>query len=73
MERRLSDYAVVDASLDAGVGRYRVRIAVPNVLDHRYVTFGTFAENPTVAGDPVQRFLTPGVPRHVLVSLSADL
>jgi len=73
VERRLSDYAVLDASLDAGVGRYRVRIAVPNVLDHRYVTFGTFAENPTVAGDPVQRFLTPGVPRHVLVSLSADL
>ena len=72
VERRLSDYAVVDGSLDAEVGRYRVRVAVPNVLDHRYVTFGTFAANPTVAGDPVQRFLTPGLPRHVLVSLSAE-
>ena len=72
VERRLSDYAVVDASLDAEVGRYRVRVAVPNVLDRRYVTFGTFAANPTVAGNPVQRFLTPGLPRHVLVSLSAD-
>ena len=70
--RRLSDYAVVDASLDAEVGRYRARVAVPNVLDRRYVTFGTFAANPTVAGDPVQRFLTPGLPRHVLVSLSAE-
>src|SRR6266853_323761 len=72
VERRLSDYAVVDASLDVEVGRYRVRVAVPNVLDRRYVTFGTFAANPTVAGDPVQRFLTPGLPRHVLVSLSAE-
>jgi len=72
VKRRLPDYAVVDASLDAELGRYRVRIAVPNVLDRRYVTFGTFAANPTVAGDPVQRFLTPGVPRHVLLSLSTD-
>jgi len=72
VERRLSDYAVVDASLDVEVGRYRIRVAVPNVLDRRYVTFGTFAANPTVAGDPVQRFLTPGLPRHVLVSLSAE-
>jgi outer membrane receptor protein involved in Fe transport len=72
VERRLSDYAVVDASLDAEVGRYRVRVAVPNALDRHYVTFGTFAANPTVAGNPVQRFVTPGLPRHVLVSLSVE-
>jgi outer membrane receptor protein involved in Fe transport len=72
VERRLADYAVADASLEASVGRYDVRIAVPNVFDHQYVTFGTFAENPTVPGNPVQRFVTPGMPRHLLVSVSAD-
>jgi iron complex outermembrane receptor protein len=72
VERRLPDYTVMDASLEASVGRYDVRVALPNVLDHRYVTFGTFAENPTVPGDPVQRFVTPGMPRHLLVSLSRD-
>jgi len=72
VEARLPDYALGDASLEADVGRYSVRIMVPNVLDRRYVTFGTFAENPTVTGAPVQRFLTPGQPRHLLVSISAD-
>ena len=69
---RLPDYALADASLDANVGRYAVRVMVPNVLDRRYVTFGTFAENPRATGAPVQRFLTPGQPRHLLVSISAD-
>ena len=72
VEARLPDYALADASLEANVDRYSVRVMVPNVLDRRYVTFGTFAANPTVAGAPVQRFLTPGQPRHLLVSISAD-
>ena len=73
VERRLPAYAVTDASLEASVGRYDIRVTVPNVLDHAYVTFGTFARNPTVAGDPVQRFVTPGMPRHLLVSVSGEL
>jgi len=72
VERRLPDYTVVDASLEASVGRYDVRVAVPNVFDRRYVTFGTFAENPTVPGNPVERFVTPGMLRHLLVSVSAE-
>ena len=71
-QARLPDYTVADASLEASVGRYGLRVMVPNVFDHEYVTFGTFAENPTVAGAPVQRFLTPGQPRHLLVSVSAE-
>lgn len=69
---RLPDYTVVDASLELDLGRYEVRVMIPNVFDHRYVTFGTFAANPTEAGDPIQRFLTPGQPRHLLASLSVD-
>ena len=45
---------------------------VRNVFDRRYASFGTFAENPLAAGTPVQRFLTPGLPRHVQLSVSAD-
>jgi iron complex outermembrane recepter protein len=71
VERRLPDYAVTDASLEATVGPYGIRVAVPNAFDHAYLTFGTFARNPSVAGAPVQRFVTPGMPRHVLVSVSA--
>jgi iron complex outermembrane recepter protein len=68
---RLPDYAVADAAISADLGRYELRLMVPNVFDGRYVTFGTFAVNPTVAGSPVQRFVTPGQPRHLLASLSA--
>jgi len=69
---RLSDYAVADLSLTAGWRDFELRGAVGNVFNRRAFNFGTFAENPTVAGTPVQRWLTPGLPRHVQVSLSAD-
>src|SRR2546421_2103218 len=48
------------------------RCTVGNVFARRYYNFGTFAENPTAPGTPVQRWLTPGPPRHVQVSLSTD-
>ncbi|HEY6224387.1 MAG TPA: TonB-dependent receptor [Gemmatimonadales bacterium] len=69
---RLPDYTVADASFELDLGRYQARVMVPNVFDHHYVSFGTFAQNPTVAGSPVQRFLTPGQPRQLLASLSYD-
>ena len=69
---RLPDYTVLDGSLEFGLGRSELRVMVPNVFDHHYVTFGTFAGNPTVPGNPIQRFLTPGQPRHLLASLSVD-
>jgi outer membrane receptor protein involved in Fe transport len=71
VETRLSDYGVADISAEATLGRYEVRLMVPNVLNTKYTTFGTFAENPTEPGSPVQRFLTPGQPRHLLASVSA--
>src|SRR5207245_472456 len=55
--RRLSDYAVADLSLTVAWRDFELRAAVGNVLDRRYVTFGTFAENPTIAGTPVQRWV----------------
>jgi iron complex outermembrane recepter protein len=72
VEMRLPDYGVADISLEVSLGRYELRVMVPNVLDRTYTTFGTFAENPTEPGSPVQRFLTPGQPRHLLASVSAN-
>ena len=69
---RLSDYAVADLSLTATWRDFELRGAVGNLFDQRYMNFGTFAENPTAPGTPVQRWLTPGLPRHVQVSLSTD-
>ena len=70
--RRLSDYIVADLSLTLTWGDFELRGAVRNLFDRRVFTFGTFAENPTAPGTPVQRWLTPGPPRHVQVSLSTD-
>jgi outer membrane receptor protein involved in Fe transport len=72
VEVRLPDYGVADVSVEVSLGHYELRVMVPNVLDRKYTTFGTFAENPTAPGSPVQRFLTPGQPRHLLASVSVS-
>src|SRR5216683_542414 len=69
---RLPDYLVADLSLTLAWHAWELRWALGNVLDRRYVSFGTFAQDPTVAGRPVQRWLAPGPPRHLQVSLSSD-
>jgi iron complex outermembrane recepter protein len=70
--RRLSDYAVADLSLTLTWRDFELRGAVRNLFDQRVFTFGTFAQNATAPGSPVQRWLTPALPRHVQVSLSRD-
>ncbi|HVH09418.1 MAG TPA: hypothetical protein VM736_06450, partial [Gemmatimonadales bacterium] len=70
---RLSAYAVADGSLTARWGDVLVRGTVGNVFNRRYFTFGTFAANPSVAGTPVERWVTPGLPRHVQISVSTEL
>ncbi len=70
--RRLADYAVADGSLTLTWREFELRAMLRNVLGRQYFSFGTFAANPTVAGAPVQRWLTPGLPRSVQLSLSRD-
>ena len=67
-----SDYTIADLSLTLNWRDFELRGAVRNLFDRRVYTFGTFAENPTAPGSPVQRWLTPAPPRHVQVSLSTD-
>jgi len=70
--RRLADYGVADAAATVTWRSLELRCMVRNVLDRRYENFGTYAENPTRPGNPVERWLTPGLPRHLTVSLSTD-
>jgi outer membrane receptor protein involved in Fe transport len=70
--RRLADYAVTDGSVTVTWHDFEVRAMVRNVLDRQYFTFGTFAQNPTTPGAPIQRWLSPGLPRSVQLSLSTD-
>jgi len=68
----LPDYAVMDATLIVRLREIQIRTAVRNLLNLRYANFGTYAENPTVPGSPVQRWLTPGLPRTVEVSITRE-
>src|SRR2546422_872837 len=70
--RRLADYGVADAAATVTWRSLELRCMVRNVFDRRYENFGTYAENPTRPGNPVERWLTPGLPRHLQVSLSTD-
>ena len=70
--RRLADYTVADGSLTASWRELELRLMVRNLFGRRHFTFGTFAEDATAPGTPVERWLTPGVPRSVHVSLSSD-
>ena len=70
VEERLPPTASPISPSEVNLGRYALRVMVPNLLNASYTTFGTFAENPTEPGSPVQRFLTPGQPRHLLASVS---
>jgi iron complex outermembrane recepter protein len=69
-ERQLGDYVVLNASLIARVKRLTVYMAVNNLLDTKYETFGTFAPNPRAEGSPVQRFLTPAPPINLQGGIS---
>lgn len=71
VETKLKDYAVLNAGLKARWKQFEGFLWVNNVLDNQYETFGTFAPNPKVAGEPVERFVTPAPPINVVVGVSA--
>ena len=66
---RLPAYWVLNGGLSARRGGFEAFIRVNNILDNRYETFGTFAPNGHLAGNPVERFLTPASPISVLAGL----
>jgi outer membrane receptor protein involved in Fe transport len=71
-QQPLSAYWVLNGGLSARRGGFEAFIRVNNVLDNRYETFGTFAPNGHLAGNPVERFLTPAPPISVLAGLQYE-
>jgi len=66
VERKLTDYVVVNAGLRASWKGLTAFVTINNLLNNEYETFGTFAPNGKVQGTPVERFLTPAPPINVL-------
>jgi outer membrane receptor protein involved in Fe transport len=65
----LPEFWVMDAGITIKHRGVEAFVKVNNVLDNRYETFGTFAPNAREAGAPVERFLTPAPPIHVLAGV----
>ncbi|TMA26365.1 MAG: TonB-dependent receptor [Deltaproteobacteria bacterium] len=69
----LDGYFSLDAGARATAGGLSASLQLTNILDARYNTFGTFARNPKLPGEPVEPFRTPGRPFQVRASLSYRL
>jgi outer membrane receptor protein involved in Fe transport len=72
----LPGYATVSAHLSARISKVQLSVDGNNLLDRRFVTFGTYAPDVLAApaggtGEPpIARFLTPGYPRSLTLTLS---
>ena len=67
---KLDDYVILNAGLDLHWQRFTGFVKINNLTDNRYETFGTFAPNAKVAGDPIERFLSPAPPINVMVGVN---
>src|SRR3954468_11710398 len=71
----LPGYALAAAHLSLRRDRIALGLDVDNLLGNRFATFGTFAPDPLAAASsaepPIARFVTPGYPRSLTLSLSA--
>ena len=69
----LEGYFSLDAGVRASGGNLTASLLFTNILNAKYNTFGTFARNPKLVGDPVEPFRTPGPPFQLLGSVSYRL
>jgi iron complex outermembrane recepter protein len=69
LQSPLAPYWVLNGGLTARWRGFEAFVRINNVLDNRYEPFGTFAPNGRVAGNPVERFLSPAPPINVLAGL----
>jgi outer membrane receptor protein involved in Fe transport len=76
--RPIPGYAVAALRLAVERPRWSLAANVTNLFDRRYATFGVYGQNPLgtypgrydpAAASPVERFLTPGYPRAVTVTV----
>jgi len=69
----LRGYFSLDAGVRASGGGLTASLLFTNIFNTKYDTFGTFARNPKLVGDPVEPFRTPGRPFQLLGSVSYRL
>ncbi|MDQ3997033.1 MAG: TonB-dependent receptor [Gemmatimonadota bacterium] len=67
-ETPLPGYATTRLRLGYDARDWEARVIVANLLDRAHATFGTFNINQG-AGDVLERFLTPGEPRSIAISV----
>jgi outer membrane receptor protein involved in Fe transport len=67
---KLDDYIVVNAGIDVRWNRFTGFAKINNLLNNKYETFGTFAPNAKLPGDPIEPFLTPAPPINVIAGVS---
>lgn len=69
VEPKLSPYTVLNGGIRLNWKSLSGFVTIHNLLNNEYETFGTFARNAKVADAPVERFLTPAPPLHVIAGL----
>lgn len=69
-QSKLNSYVVINAGIDLRWKNLKGFVKINNLGNNKYETFGTFAPNAKVAGDPIERFLNPAPPINVLVGAS---
>jgi iron complex outermembrane recepter protein len=70
VEDPLDGYFTLNARARVEWRRLSAFVSVNNLLNAGYETFGTFAANPKLPGAPIERFLTPAPPIHVVAGAS---
>lgn len=66
---KLPSYWLVRAGAEGRLGRWSATLRVTNLLDTSYQTFGTFAADGRLPGEPIVPFLTPGRPLGLLLGI----
>jgi iron complex outermembrane receptor protein len=68
---RLDGFTLVGVSLEWEEGRTTVFAELSNVFDADYAAFGIVSENGRATPERTERFLTPGLPRRIVVGVRA--
>lgn len=71
-QSKLSSYVVLNAGLDLHWKNLKGFVKTNNLENnkYKYETFGAFAPNAKIAGEPIERFVYPAQPINVLAGLS---
>jgi len=70
---KLDGYTLLDASVERSFGDVRLYLRVSNLLNTDYRSFGILSENVRGPTGGVERFLTPGHPRQLMVGMRISL